>query len=828
MTSPELTGDVDFALIRQTAHDAYAAGLCVLPASPDGSKRPTVRTWLEYQQARPDEKTMTQMFAVDRHGLGVVCGAVSGNLEMFEFDSAPAEKLFRELAASRGLSPLLECLDRGYSERTPGGGLHWLYRLTEPVAGNTKLASAPDGKTLIETRGEGGWVVVAPSGGKTHPTGRPYKLLAGSMDTIPALTSAEHHDLWNLARSLDQAPVRAESHTSLGTEGPTGDRPGDHFNARATWSDVLSPHGWQSVFQSDLLTYWQRPGKPKGVSATTGLRNAADPTSDLLWVFSTSTAFEASRGYSKFSAYTMLKHGGDFPAAARALAAQGYGGGVAHDASHGDGHRPRTDYGNAERFVAQHGCDLHYLMGARQWMYWDGTRWRPDTTGKVMRMAKDTTRHIYKEAGDEEDKTLRTELGRWAKQSEAQARLDAMITLAESEKGIAVTPDALDADPWLFNVSNGTLDLHTCTLRPHSRDDLITKIAEVAFDENATSEVWEQFLERVLPSPELRTYVQQAVGYSLVGVPSEDVLFFVHGPTRTGKSTFIEAMRSTLGDYARVSDFEAFVKRGNAGGARPEIARLEGARLVVSVEVEDGQELATALVKTLTGGDKVTARQLYKEAFEFTPQFTLWIASNQHPHIPDTDGAMWERVREVPFAVTIPPEERDPQVKRTLANPELSGAAILAWAVRGCLDWQKAGKLQTPMAVLAATANYKANMDPLASFLTACCVLTPDAWTASAALRAEYEGFCRDFSESPVAGRAFANRLTERGLKSCTRGHANTRGWLGIGLLNSREDASAASGTFSNSSIRGEITWELPDLPLAAARSARSEQWERL
>jgi len=772
---------------------------------------------------------MTQLFAGDRQGLGVVCGGVSGNLEMFEFDSPPAEEQFRELAAIAGLSTLLDCLDRGYSERTPGGGLHWLYRITEPVAGNIKLASAPDGKTLIETRGEGGWVVVAPSGGKTHPTGRPYKMLDGSVNTIPTLTSVEQHELWNLARSLDQTPVRAESHASPGTGGPTGDRPGDDFNARATWSEVLSPHGWQSVFQADLLTYWRRPGKTIGISATTGLRNAADPTSDLLWAFTTSTALEANRGYTKFSGYTTLNHGGDFSAAARTLAAQGYGGGVTHDASHGDGHRPRTDYGNAERLVAQHRCDLHYLMGARQWMYWDGTRWRPDTTGKVMRMAKNTTRHIYKEAGAEEDKTLRTELGRWAKQSESEVRLKAMITLAESEQGIAVTPDALDADPWLLNVSNGTLDLHTGTLRPHSRDDLITKIAEVAFDENATSEVWERFLERVLPSPELRTYVQQAVGYSLVGVPTEDVLFFAHGPTRTGKSTFMDAVRSTFGDYARVADFEAFVKRGNAGGPRPEIARLEGARLVVAVEVEDGQKLATALVKTLTGGDKVTARQLYKEAFEFTPQFTLWIASNQHPHIPDTDGAMWERVREVPFVVTIPREERDPQVKRTLANPELSGAAILAWAVRGCLDWQKAGKLQTPMAVLAATANYKANMDPLASFLNTCCVLTPDAWTSSAALRTEYERFCLDFSESSVTASAFTDRLKRLGLKSASHGHANTRGWVGIGLLNWREVASAASaanGTLSNSSIRGEITRELSDQALAAARSARSEQWE--
>jgi hypothetical protein len=203
------------------------------------------------------------------------------------------------------------------------GGIHWLYRCAE-ISGNTKLARRQDGdssvKVLIETRGQGGYILIAPSYGNVHPSGRPYLLLRGGVDSIVTLTPNERHALWELAQTFALMPkLRVVEGPHLGSASP-GNRPGDHFSNRATWEEVLRPHGWVKILQRRDVSYWRRPGKEVGISASTNWQG-----SDLLYVFSTSTVFEPERGYSKFSAYSLLEHGGDFQAAARSLARLGYG-----------------------------------------------------------------------------------------------------------------------------------------------------------------------------------------------------------------------------------------------------------------------------------------------------------------------------------------------------------------------------------------------------------------------------------------------------------------------------------------------------------------------
>lgn len=310
---------------------AAEAGLCVVPPREDGSKRPLVE-WADLQTERPHIERIKTWYSQRRSGMGFVCGATSGNLELFDFDDHAAYEQFRELAVAEGMGDLVERIEDGYLEETPSNGVHWLYRCSE-ISGNKKLArrlKRPEEqrdpndkvKVLIETRGEGGYVVAAPSSGRVHSTGKPYRLLRGSVDLITSITPDERDKLWSLARTLDQMPVeRFREPIPATARIPSGTkRPGDDFNERASWAEILEPFGWVMVAQHGDETFWRRPGSENKWSASTNYRG-----SDLLYVFTTSTLFDSEKAYSKFAAYTILEHGGDFSAAAHTLSDKGYG-----------------------------------------------------------------------------------------------------------------------------------------------------------------------------------------------------------------------------------------------------------------------------------------------------------------------------------------------------------------------------------------------------------------------------------------------------------------------------------------------------------------------
>lgn len=307
--------------VRRVALAAYNNGLCPVPPRPDGSKAP-IGNWGRYQRVRPTCRLIEAWYG-GHTGVGLVCGGISGNLECLEFDEPAAYHSYKGLAKAAGLGDLDERIEAGYLEQSPSGGIHWLYQCNE-IAGNSKLARQPrcnnTVKVLIETRGEGGYIIIAPSYGNVHPSGKPYVLLEGSVDSIATITPDERQALWELARTFDLMPkLRAEEGLRLDTTN-LENRPGDHFSNQACWEDVLLPHGWVKVFQRGEVSYWRRPGKEVGISATTNWQG-----SDLLYVFSTSTVFEAERGYSKFSAHALLEHGGDFKTAAKSPVKQGYG-----------------------------------------------------------------------------------------------------------------------------------------------------------------------------------------------------------------------------------------------------------------------------------------------------------------------------------------------------------------------------------------------------------------------------------------------------------------------------------------------------------------------
>lgn len=446
-----------------------------------------------------------------------------------------------------------------------------------------------------------------------------------------------------------------------------------------------------------------------------------------------------------------------------------------------------TELENAERLVSLHGADLRYCHPWGSWLVWDGRRWKRDATAEARRRAVDTVRHIYGEAEAADTEKERKALSGWARRSESDRQIKAMMNLTTAGAEIVVLPEQLDTDPWLLNCLNGTIDLRTGELREHKRENLITKVAPVEYIPmlgKMEGKPWDDFLERMIPDPEVRAFLQRAVGYTLTGNTGEEVLFLIHGPAAAGKSTFAEAIKGALGDYSATADFETFLRRRYAGGPRNDIARLEGARYVASIEVEEGGRLAEGLVKMLTGGDTVTVRFLHKEHFEFRPPFKLWLVSNRKPEVKEGgDSALWRRILLIPFTVSLPEPERDPHVKAELRDPEIGGRAVLAWAVKGCLAWQKDG-LKPPRAVQAATQAYRQEMDPLEGFLEDCCLVDPEKWVTVKDLYETYKEWCDRNTEKPLGKRAVGLRLKDRGFIEGRGPDPRTRPrlWRGIGL----------------------------------------------
>jgi len=457
---------------------------------------------------------------------------------------------------------------------------------------------------------------------------------------------------------------------------------------------------------------------------------------------------------------------------------------VMRDGSPGDT-EPNTDLGNARRLIALHGADLRYVQAWRSWLVWDGRRWVKDETGEVERYYKEVLSDLYLRAASLAGVSLEKEakaLWAFAGRSATDARLNSTLALAATEPEVAVRANAFDRDPWALNVLNGTLDLQTGELRPHRREDLITKLAPVAYDPDAKAERWQRFLDEVFVDPELIAFVRRAIGYTLTGDTGEECVFFAHGTGANGKTKFFEALAATLGsDYARTAAFDTFLEqRRQAGAASPDLARLQGARLVQTSEAAGGRAFDAATLKLLAGGDTVAVRRLYEEEFEFRPEFKIWMRANHKPRVTEQTEAFWRRMRLISFEVTIPEGERD---KDLLDKLTTEAAGILAWAVRGAAEWRKGG-LKPPKKVIAATEAYREESDILGEFITDRCTEDPEAWTATTPLYKAFEDWWIENhgrAERAPGLSTFGRMLGERkGVTDAKR--SGKRGWKGIAL----------------------------------------------
>ena len=432
-----------------------------------------------------------------------------------------------------------------------------------------------------------------------------------------------------------------------------------------------------------------------------------------------------------------------------------------------------TDTGLAERFAKQHGADVRYCYPWQKWLAWDDTRWSPDAAAAIEQKAKQTARAIYQEAADEPDSDRRGALAKFARQSESAAKRAAMVQLARSEPGIPILPDALDQDDYLLNCPNGTLNLRTNELHTHRREDLITKLCPTPYEPAAECSLWLACLQRIFYRRQsLITFLQRLFGYCLTGDVLEQLLAIFYGVGANGKSTLLGILMEMLGtDYAMKGVRDLLMAKKQEGHSTDR-ADLFGKRLVVCIETEERRRLAESLVKDLTGGDRQRARKMYQDNFEFRPTHKLILAVNHKPTITGTDHAIWRRVKLVPFNVIIPPAERDRSLQAKLRE-ELPG--ILAWCVRGCLDWQRDG-LGAPEEVAAATSDYQIEQDTLSRFLEESCIIDGSARAKASDLLAAYREWSGD---KHIRQLDFGQALTERGFQRFT---SNGTWYKGVGL----------------------------------------------
>jgi putative DNA primase/helicase len=447
-----------------------------------------------------------------------------------------------------------------------------------------------------------------------------------------------------------------------------------------------------------------------------------------------------------------------------------------------------TELGLARRFVRLVGCNFRFVPATRTWLAWVETHWTPARGGEVERAAKYVVDSLFIEVMEEPDRERQRVRARFALTAQSARAIRNMLTLAETEREIALPPDALDQDPWLLNCQNGTLQLRgTPQLRPHRREDLITKCLPVRYEPTTECPTWVAFLERIFEgNQDLIGFVQRAVGYSLVGAIFDQVLLFCWGTGSNGKSTMLHAISKLLGDYAATLAAETLLARkADPALAMNDLSTLQGTRFVIAVESDMGRQLAEARVKQLTSVEPLKVKRLFADVFSIAPSFKVWVASNHKPRITGTDDAIWRRVKLIPFAVGIPDAEQDHALGAKL---EAEREGILAWAVRGCLNWQSDG-LGVPKEVRQATADYREQMDHMAGFLAERCSVEPEATVTATELYDAFLEWSKRSGEDPPPKRTFGLLLQERGFTS--RRTMRSRQWLGLRLLTPFEEADA-------------------------------------
>jgi putative DNA primase/helicase len=419
-------------------------------------------------------------------------------------------------------------------------------------------------------------------------------------------------------------------------------------------------------------------------------------------------------------------------------------------------------------YAGRHAGGLRHVAKWGRWLFWDGRCWRDDDT----LLAFNHSREICREAAE----ICRER--RLAGAIASAKSVAAVERLARADRRLAARVDQWDADAWLLNTPGGAVDLRTGKIRPSDPGDYLTKITAVAPDESCPILVWMKFLDDVTAGDtELSAFLQRMVGYALTGVTREHAFFFCYGTGGNGKGTFIDTITGCVGDYHRAAAIETFTLT-NMNRHPTELASLRGARVVTATETEEGRRWAESKLKLLTGGDKITAYFMRQDPFDYKPQFKLVFEGNHKPGLRSVDEAIRRRLHLVPFTVTIPEEARDPTLRERL-KAEWPG--VLAWAIKGCLEWQRIG-LVPPAAVRAATASYLEAEDAVAAWLEDCCERDLQGWEPIADLYASWRPWAEKSGVYAGSKVGLGEKLDGKGFAPKRQPGTGTRGHCGLRL----------------------------------------------
>lgn len=806
--------------VADVARVWQAAGVSIIPILDNQTKRPSIR-WSPYQVSVPSMEQVDEWWGNGKpYGLALICGGVSGNLEMTEIEGrAMVSDKLQDLVNRMdelGVGHVWDLLygPDGFTETSPSGGLHFLYRISDhEVPGNAKIAGRPATeeelcdkpddkvKVLAETRGHGGYVITAPTPGICHPSGEPWQLREGQYGILPTITWQERnlfHEALRLALDETVAVPNAVSISPMSTtwlensstpavRGTDHLSPGDDFEAHTDWLEIIGTHGWTVESRHGPERHWTRPGKDRreGASATTG--RAGDR--DRLYVFSTSTVFQAEVPYTKFGAYALLNHGGDYTAAARELARQGFGERrelatldafvVSPEPNESTEDKfSCDDLGNGMRLTELAAPNFRYVWEEKRFYRWTGQMWQHDFDGGIVREMATVTDRLGQLAKDQDNEAL----AKWAKASRSYAKITAAVNMA---KNLGLSHSAGDWNPnrHLLNVRNGVLDLRSGELLPHDRSYLMTHMFGASYDPDAQCPNFTSFMERALPSESMRSYVQRALGYSLLGDADQRSMFLIVGPSGTGKSTLMDTMRELFNDYGTTAPAGTFRSSRGEKGPTNDLHCLRGRRFVATSETAETTAFDEDLLKRLTGRDKVQSRALYQEHVEWVPEFTLWLATNHFPRFNSDDDAVWNRAKLIPFTTVFTGEGHVADMSRRMLVPEADG--ILNWLLEGLRQYLESG-LSEPAEVREMAKEMRTQSDSVARFLDekitdGWLMLEAERQIRTSELFAMYLEWSRQSGERPLGNRRFVNRISSN-FPDLEQGKVDGHlFWLGLG-----------------------------------------------